>query len=87
MLYPNREAPYEGEDGIREQSRGHRDPQSVLAAADLGHSSPVRGERKADGGRITESVCSSSGLVLLLLDVRLVSADDLDQLSPVRGEL
>jgi hypothetical protein len=87
MLHAKREAPYESEDGIREESRGHRDPHSVLAAADVDPSPPVRGERKADGDRITESVGSSSGLVLLLVDVRLASAHDLDPLSPVRGEL
>ncbi len=31
MLYPSRETPYEDDDGIREESRGHRDLQSLLA--------------------------------------------------------
>ena len=55
--------------------------------ADLGHSSSVLDERKADRDRFTETVGSSSGPVLLLLDVRLASADDLDLLSAVRSEL
>jgi hypothetical protein len=44
-------------------------------------------ETKADRDRITENVGSSSAPVLLLLAVRLVSARDLNLLSPVRGEL
>ncbi len=66
--------------------RSNRSGRASLIA-DLGHSSPVLDERKADRDRFTETVGSSSGPLLLLLDVRLVSSDDRNPLSPVRGEL
>jgi hypothetical protein len=51
--------------------------------ADLGQTSAVLDERKDDLDPIKETVGSSFGRLLPLLDVRLASADDLNLFSPV----
>src|SRR5271170_7119176 len=99
MLYPDGETPYEDDDGIREESRGHYPFHSVLApfrsirsrcAERRWEREPTVSrdvgtpfERRDDPGRLPGSVSSSLGPIPLLFEDRLASADDLNLSSPV----